>query len=228
MRRFEPRASRRRWRIAASLACVAALSACRSMPAADRSKAANPPAIAAATPPAPPDVEALQPKIGAPSDVKIAVPPCVPEAPIPAPQPKPQPKPKQKQAPPPPQNAPTTVKSAPDAVIDADVKTMGGSVKSVLGKRVQSPKGEDLGRVVDVLADAAGHVQLAIIDFGGFLGVGNRRIAVDWALLRFDPGDQDKPVTLSLDRAELQRAPEYKDSTHPQALMAPSSAEGKK
>ena len=77
--------------------------------------------------------------------------------------------------------------SAADAVIDAQVGEVGTSLSSILGKEVTTPKGEDLGRVVDVLADAEGHVRVAIIDFGGFLGVGTRRIAVDWPLLRFDP-----------------------------------------
>jgi len=87
------------------------------------------------------------------------------------------------------------------------------------------------------LADAAGRVRIAVIEFGGFLGVGNRRIAVDWSLLRFDPDDQSKPLTLSVSRKRLQSAPEYKNSAYPQALMAPqvpaappapSAAEGKK
>jgi sporulation protein YlmC with PRC-barrel domain len=211
---------------AASLVCVAVLSACRSTPPAVRSTGTGTgPVLVVQSPP--PDVEALQPKMAGPSDVKIAVPPCVPEVPLPAPQPKPNPKPAPKETPAQ-QPSGAAVQASPGGVIDADVKRVGSSVSSILGKKVQSPKGEDLGRVVDVLADAGGRVQLAIIDFGGFLGLGNRRIAVDWALLHFDPGDQDKPLTLSLSRTELQRAPEYKDSAHPQALMVPSSAEGKK
>jgi hypothetical protein len=61
-------------------------------------------------------------------------------------------------------------------------------------------------------------VRVAIVDFGGFLGVGTRRIAVDWPLLRFDPAG-DKPIILSLSREKLQSAPEYKDSAHPRVLM---------
>jgi hypothetical protein len=102
---------------------------------------------------------------------------------------------------------------------------------------VQGPKGEDLGRVVDVLADADGHVRVAIIDFGGFLGVGTRRIAVDWPLLRFNPATGDKPIILALSRKKLQAAPEYKDPQRLKILMpdpavaapaAPAPAEDKK
>jgi hypothetical protein len=95
---------------------------------------------------------------------------------------------------------------------------------SILGKKVQSPKGDDLGRVVDVLADSTGRVRVAIIDFGGFLGVGDRRIAVDWPLLRFNPDRNDPSLLLSVTREKLKAAPEYKDNPRPQALMEPPPA----
>ena len=109
-----------------------------------------------------------------------------------------------------------------DAVVDAQVGEVGTSLGSILGRDVKSPKGEDLGRVVDVLADAQGHVRVAIIDFGGFLGVGTRRIAVDWPLLRFDLSARDKPLILSVDRQRLQSAPEY-NSNKPSVLMPPAA-----
>jgi len=89
---------------------------------------------------------------------------------------------------------------------------------------VQSPKGEDLGRVVDVLADSGGRVRVAIIDFGGFLGVGDRKIAVDWPLLRFNPDRSDPSLLLSLSREKLKAAPEYKDDPRPKTLMVPEPA----
>jgi hypothetical protein len=95
---------------------------------------------------------------------------------------------------------------------------------SILGKKVQSPKGDDLGRVVDVLADSGGRVRVAIIDFGGFLGVGDRKIAVDWPLLRFNPDRSDPSLLLSLSREKLKAAPEYKDDPRPKTLMVPEPA----
>jgi hypothetical protein len=104
---------------------------------------------------------------------------------------------------------------------------------SILGVKVQGPKGEDLGRIVDVMADPTGRVRAAIIDFGGFLGVGDRRIAVEWPLLRFSPSDPPS-VVLSVEREKLKALPEYKGAAHPQVLMAlpapaatPSASDGK-
>ena len=124
----------------------------------------------------------------------------------------------------PPPTASTVTETPPGTPVDAQVGELGSEVTSILGKKVQGPKGEDLGRVVDVLADGSGHVRVAIIDFGGFLGVGTRRIAVDWPLLRFDPNARDKNLILSLSREKLQSAPEYKDAKRPQVLMPPAAS----
>lgn len=86
-----------------------------------------------------------------------------------------------------------------------------GAAQEVLGKDVHSAKGEDMGHIVNVLVDAQGQPRAAIIDFGGFLGVGSRKIAVDWSILHFPPGDKPGPATLDATRDEVKSAPEYKD-----------------
>lgn len=58
---------------------------------------------------------------------------------------------------------------------------------SITGRRVRGPEREDYGRVVDVLVDRDGRPQLAVIDFGGFLGIGHVAIAVPWTHLHFSP-----------------------------------------
>jgi hypothetical protein len=85
-------------------------------------------------------------------------------------------------------------------------------VEGVLGRDVRSAADEDMGRIVDVLVDRAGQVRAAIIDFGGFLGVGSRKIAVDWGALHFpEPGKPGQRITLELNRDQVNTAPEYKD-----------------
>jgi hypothetical protein len=85
-------------------------------------------------------------------------------------------------------------------------------VQSVLGKEVRSSANENMGRMVDVVVDRSGRVRAAIIDFGGFLGVGSRKIAVEWNALHFDPDSGKREViTLELTRDQVKQAPEYKD-----------------
>jgi hypothetical protein len=85
-------------------------------------------------------------------------------------------------------------------------------VEGILGREVLSAANENMGRVVDVIVDRAGRVRAAIIDFGGFLGVGSRKIAVDWNALEFPPpGQSDAKITLELTRDQVNAAPEYQD-----------------
>jgi len=60
-------------------------------------------------------------------------------------------------------------------------------VQGILGRDVRSTADENMGRIVDILVDGEGRTRAAIIDFGGFLGVGSRKIAVDWKALHFVP-----------------------------------------
>jgi hypothetical protein len=85
-------------------------------------------------------------------------------------------------------------------------------VLGILGKEVRSGADENMGRIVDVIVDRSGQVRAAIIDFGGFLGVGSRKIAVAWSALRFPPDAKKvERIGLELTRDQLQAAPEYKE-----------------
>jgi sporulation protein YlmC with PRC-barrel domain len=91
-------------------------------------------------------------------------------------------------------------------------------VETILGREIYSGTGDDMGRIVDVIVDHHGNVRAAIIDFGGFLGVGSRKIAVDWHALQFN---QDRAVSL-LTRDQIRVAPEFKDG-EPIVVVGPQS-----
>jgi PRC-barrel domain len=83
----------------------------------------------------------------------------------------------------------------------------------VLGREVRSPANEDMGHIVDVIVDRAGVVRAAVIDFGGFLGVGSRKIVVDWNALHFGRiADKGDSITLELTKDQVTAAPEYKEA----------------
>jgi hypothetical protein len=84
----------------------------------------------------------------------------------------------------------------------------------VLGREVRSPADEDMGRIVDIIVDRTGTVRAAVIDFGGFLGVGSRKIVVDWNALHFGRvNNKGDSITLELTKAQVAAAPEYKEDT---------------
>ena len=115
---------------------------------------------------------------------------------------------------PPAANSTTTPAANPPAPPAAPEMTILAKheVEGILGREVRSAADEDMGRIVDVLVDRAGQVRAAIIDFGGFLGVGSRKIAVDWNALHFpEPGKAGERIALELTRDQVKNAPEYKD-----------------
>ncbi len=85
----------------------------------------------------------------------------------------------------------------------------GEQLESVLGIEAFSSTGENMGRIVDIIVDRSGQIRAAIIDFGGFLGVGSRKIAVDWRSLHFDPKKAGS-VVVNLTKDQLRVAPVYK------------------
>ena len=100
-----------------------------------------------------------------------------------------------------------SVEEAPSvAVLDRPEAT------GILGREVLSAADENMGRVVDVIVDRSVRVRAAIIDFGGFLGVGTRKNAVEWNALHFPPpGQPNTKITLDLTRDQVKAAPEYQE-----------------
>jgi hypothetical protein len=85
-------------------------------------------------------------------------------------------------------------------------------VEGILGKEVRSSADENMGRIVNVVVDRNAQPRAAVIDFGGFLGIGSRKLAVDWNLLHFGPaGDGRGRITVDLTADEVRTAPEYKE-----------------
>jgi PRC-barrel domain protein len=105
--------------------------------------------------------------------------------------------------------APSTVGVAsPPLAIALDSQDVDG----VLGKEVRSSADENMGRIVNVVVDRNAQPRAAVIDFGGFLGIGSRKLAVDWTLLHFGPaGDGRGRITMDLTADEVRAAPEYKE-----------------
>jgi hypothetical protein len=83
-------------------------------------------------------------------------------------------------------------------------------VSTILGKSVRSNADEDMGRIVDIIVSRDGQIHAAIIDFGGLLGIGTRKIAVDWRVLNFAPAGMPGAIILQLTRNQVRLAPEYK------------------
>jgi PRC-barrel domain len=80
---------------------------------------------------------------------------------------------------------------------------------TILGRPVADVEGQNAGLLVDVIADATGAPIAGVIDVGGFLGVGTRRVAVAWTLLHFAPGPDGARIAMDLTIAAAAAAPAY-------------------
>lgn len=94
--------------------------------------------------------------------------------------------------------------------------------EAILGQPVSDQDGKDVGRLIDVLVDAAGAPQAAVIDYGGFMGVGNRKVAVHWSMLHFAPGDPKRKIILEMTPDQIKGAPEFLNSNKAAPVVTPT------
>ena len=124
----------------------------------------------------------------------------------------------------PPPSAPA-VPAVPLSPLPLPPSTVRLAVSGVLGRIVAGPDGQDIGRVVDVLVDFSGQPRAAVIDFGGFMGLGSRKIAVQWGAFRFPAGGSDARLSIALTPEEIKNTPEYAGSGKPVAVVGPGTPE---
>ncbi len=98
-----------------------------------------------------------------------------------------------------------------------------GVAATILGRQVLDQSGKIAGRIVDVLVDRDGQTRAAVVDVGGFLGLGQRRIAVAWRALRFNP--ETNSITLLMPADQIGSVPEYKPAAAPVMLASPPPSE---
>lgn len=110
-----------------------------------------------------------------------------------------------------PAQQPSPDKSAPPPQEPAKTVLQKDESQGILGKTVRDSAGKEMGRIVNVIVDRASQPRAVVIDFGGFLGVGSRKIAVDWAALRMGDAAKPEQMTLDLSREQVRAAPEYKE-----------------
>lgn len=78
----------------------------------------------------------------------------------------------------------------------------------ITGTNVTSPQGENIGSINDLIVDGdTGEMKAAIIGVGGFLGIGEKQIALPWADLVINSDAQQ--ISSDLTREEADAAPEY-------------------
>lgn len=83
---------------------------------------------------------------------------------------------------------------------------------SIIGDNVINRSGDDLGKVKDIMIDVRrGTIEYVVIEFGGFLGIGEKFFAVPFEALELKAGRQ--VYVLDRDKKFLENAPGF-DKEH--------------
>ncbi len=89
------------------------------------------------------------------------------------------------------------------------------SASTLMGDRVINSKGEELGKLEEVMLDIdSGCVGYAVLSFGGILGIGDKLFAIPWDAMRLDT--DRKAFILDIDRQRLENAPGFDKNDWPQ------------
>ena len=80
------------------------------------------------------------------------------------------------------------------------------AAEKVIDTNVYNPQGEKLGEVDDVMLDKiSGRVAYAVLTYGGFLGVGDKKFPLPWSVLTYDTNQGG--FVINLDKETLRNAP---------------------
>lgn len=83
----------------------------------------------------------------------------------------------------------------------------GLSAESLIGADVMNASGDEIGEVQDLVIDSDNKVDKAIVEVGGFLGVGSKFVAVEIAQLK--PGAKKKGFVTAMTEEELKARAQY-------------------
>jgi sporulation protein YlmC with PRC-barrel domain len=95
-------------------------------------------------------------------------------------------------------------------------ETSGNVISSdkVEGTTVYNGSGEKLGSIDDLMIDKqTGHIRYAVLEFGGFLGMGTDRYPIPWNFLRYDTDKEG--YVIPLDKGKFANAPRYQEEAVP-------------
>jgi sporulation protein YlmC with PRC-barrel domain len=85
--------------------------------------------------------------------------------------------------------------------------------RQFIGQPVTNDAGERVGDINDLLFDKSGQVSIVVLGVGGFLGVGEKNVAIAFGSLTITADDNGKRViAVPLSKDRLQAAPDFKST----------------
>lgn len=100
--------------------------------------------------------------------------------------------------------AASSTSSTPSAATTSDSSSLASLGRGIVGKEIYGTENADIGEVEDVVMQGA-QVQSVLVDVGGFLGIGAKRVAIPIDQLRMQ-GDR---IVTSMTRDQVRDLPEH-------------------
>src|SRR5690606_15674531 len=105
---------------------------------------------------------------------------------------------------------PTDQAAAPTEMFLQQQATDEVLASSLIGADVRNSSDESLGSISDLVLAEDGSIQAVIIGVGGFLGIGQKNVAVSFSEVQHTTdADGNVELTLNVTRDELEAAPAY-------------------
>ena len=86
-------------------------------------------------------------------------------------------------------------------------------VSKILGKKVISQKGEDLGKIEDLVLSKDACLDYIVLAPEGLLGTGDRLIPIPWKAVK--TGAQADTIIINMDKSQLEKAPNFESKKWP-------------
>jgi sporulation protein YlmC with PRC-barrel domain len=94
-----------------------------------------------------------------------------------------------------------------------------------VGQAVTNRAGQNIGDINDLLFDKTGRISAAVIGVGGFLGMGEKSVAIPFGSLSFTADATSKRVvTIPLSKEQLQAAPSFEPTERTAFMHAKEQA----
>lgn len=119
--------------------------------------------------------------------------------------------------------APGTTTTAPGSAANSSMSgnaptTLGStewSADRLIGADVTNNNDENVGEIEDVVLGENGQVKYVVVSVGGFLGMGDKHVAMNWSDVKANRAENTVLVNQTKD--QLKQAPEYKREERPTA-----------
>jgi sporulation protein YlmC with PRC-barrel domain len=103
--------------------------------------------------------------------------------------------------------------------------------EDIIGANVRNAQNENIGSVTDLILDQNGQLKGAVISVGGFLGIGDKKVAVPWSAVKIgappvaasgstggatSTASQDPVLLVNMTKEELKSAAPFKTAAQQQ------------